>query len=234
METLGSRLYSRRKKLKLTQKELGQKVGVSHVTISQWEKDETSPKGKNLLFLSRVVGCNNEWLLTGKNDQNIDIQEEPAQWIGGIETWDSKTELREDEVEVPFFMDVQLAAGDGAAQVLENHGPKLRFAKSTLKRKGVDPAHAACVKVTGSSMEPVLPDGSTVGIDTAQKTVIDGKMYAIDHDGMLRIKSLYKVPGGGIRLKSYNSVEYPDETYQAADAKNIRIIGRVFWYSVLL
>ncbi|MDP2505408.1 helix-turn-helix transcriptional regulator [Oceanobacter sp. 3_MG-2023] len=209
-------------------------TGATKGSVSQWVNGLSKPSGEKLLALAKALRCDPEWLLTGKNDQNIDIQEEPAQWIGGIETWDSRTELREDEVELPFFTDVQLAAGYGAAQVLENHGPKLRFAKSTLKRKGVDPAHAACVKVTGSSMEPVLPDGSTVGIDTAQKTVIDGKMYAIDHDGMLRIKSLYNVPGGGIRLKSYNSVEYPDETYQAADAKNIRIIGRVFWYSVLI
>ncbi|WP_353247401.1 helix-turn-helix domain-containing protein [Pantoea stewartii] len=40
---LGWRAHSRarRKELRLTQKDLASKVGVSHVSISQWEKDET-------------------------------------------------------------------------------------------------------------------------------------------------------------------------------------------------
>ena len=83
-------------------------------------------------------------------------------------------------------------------------------------------------------MEPVLPHGSTVGVDTSQTNVIDGKMYAINHDGMLRIKTLYKLPGGGLRLRSFNTAEWPDERYEGDDLKQIKVIGKVFWYSVLL
>ena len=83
-------------------------------------------------------------------------------------------------------------------------------------------------------MEPVLPHGSTVGIDTAAIDIIDGKMYAINHDGMLRVKMLYKLPGNGLRLRSYNMDEYPDERYEADSIKHIKVIGKVFWYSVLI
>lgn len=250
MNTLGRRLLTQRKELQLTQKALASKVGVSHVTISQWEKGETTPKGENLLSLGKSLGLSPDWLLTGEGNQkktshlesekpNESIQnrinDDPHLWvIGGINVWDSNTELGEDEVELPFFTEVELSAGHGSNQVKENVGPKLRFAKSTLKRKGIDPTHAACVKVSGNSMEPVLPCGSTIGIDTSQKEIIDGKMYAIDHDGMLRVKTLYRLPGGGMRLKSFNSHEYPDEMYKPHEAKDIRIIGKVFWYSVLL
>ena len=82
-------------------------------------------------------------------------------------------------------------------------------------------------------MEPVLPDGSTVGINTDAKTIVDGKVYALDHDGMLRIKRLYNLPSGGLRIVSYNRDEYPDEILQSYDTKKVRIIGRVFWHSVL-
>ncbi|MNJ74106.1 HTH-type transcriptional regulator PrtR [compost metagenome] len=80
-------------------------------------------------------------------------------------------------------------------------------------------------------MEPVLPDGSTVGINTGQKSVVDGKMYALKHDGQLRVKVLYRLPGGGIRMRSLNNAEHPDESYTPDQMKenDIEIIGRVFW-----
>ncbi len=119
--------------------------------------------------------------------------------------------------------------------MLETGGRKLRFGRRTLQRKGVPPEAAACVPITGNSMEPVLPDGSTAGIDTSATQVQDGKMYAIDHAGQLRVKLLYKLPGGGLRLRSYNAAEHPDERYEGDyTSQNIRVIGKVFWYSVLL
>ena len=152
-----------------------------------------------------------------------------------IEAWDDETPLGPDEVELPFYQEVELSAGKGSEVMLENGGRKLRFGRRSLQRKGVSPELAACVRVAGNSMEPVLPDGSTVGIDTAANQVQDGKMYAIDHAGQLRIKLLYRLPGGGLRIRSYNEHEHPDERYDADyTAENIRIIGKVFWYSVLL
>lgn len=152
-----------------------------------------------------------------------------------IEVWDDETPLGEDEVELPFFKEVELSAGKGSEVMLETNGRKLRFGKRTLKRKSIDPSAAGCVPISGNSMEPVLPDGSTVGVDTANTTVQDGKMYAIDHDGQLRVKLLYRLPGSGLRLRSYNTDEHPDERYEGEYVQNhIRIIGKVFWYSVML
>jgi len=45
---------------------------------------------------------------------------------------------------------------------------------------------------------------------------------------------LYKLPGGGLRLRSYNTDEYPDERLDAEQVKQVKVIGKVFWYSVLL
>jgi len=164
---------------------------------------------------------------TGATEAAFDLQP--------IEVWDDETPLGEDEVEIPFFKEVELSAGKGSQVMLEVHGRKLRFGKRTLSRKNIDPMAAGCVPVTGNSMEPVLPDGSTVGVDTAATAVQDGKMYAIDHDGQLRVKLLYRIPGGGLRLRSYNDAEHPDERYEREYVENhIRVIGKVFWYSVLL
>ena len=151
-----------------------------------------------------------------------------------MDAWGSDTPLREDEVELPLFREVELAAGSGSTQVIENHGAKLRFARSTLRRAGVPAESAACAYVRGNSMEPVMPDGTCVGVNTADRSIKDGEIYAIDHGGLLRVKYLYRRPGGGIRIVSQNSAEHPPEDLTADEvASDVRIIGRVFWWSVL-
>lgn len=156
------------------------------------------------------------------------------EFFGHMDAWDSNTPLNEDEVELPLFREVELAAGSGATQVIENHGAKLRFAKSTLRRAGVPAESAACAFVRGNSMEPVMPDGTCVGVNTADKTIKDGEIYAIDHGGMLRVKYLHRRPGGGIKIVSQNASEHPVEEVTAEEmAANVRVIGRVFWWSVL-
>lgn len=228
---MNERIKQRRKELGLTQPAIAKKIGLTKATVSLWESGSTSPKGENLHALAKALSCPPEYLLYGNKETK---PESNAEWAGGFEVWDSNTPLEEDEVEIPFYMEVELAAGDGILDCREFKGPKLRFTKSTLKRQGVNSDYAACVKVNGNSMEPILPHGSTVGVDTSDTDVIDGKMYAVNHDGMLRIKVLYKLPGGGLRLRSYNTDEYPDERLNAEQVKQIKVIGKVFWYSVLL
>jgi len=234
-KTMGKRISERRKELGLSQGAIADYIGINRVSVSNWEtdgKNGTSPKGANLIALTEILKCTPEWLLNGE-DVTSAPNEPNAEWHAGFELWDSDTPLRDDEVALPFFREVELAAGDGSTFVQENHGYKLRFAKSTLKKSHVDPQNAACVTVAGNSMLPVLRHGTTVGIDTSKKTIIDGEMYAVDHDGMLRVKMLYRLPGGGVRIKSYNNDEFPDEFIQPEKMQDINIIGWVFWWSVL-
>jgi transcriptional regulator with XRE-family HTH domain len=68
-ETFGTRLLRRRKELKLSQAALGKLVQVAHVTISQWERDETQPAGKRLFALSKALQCSPAWLMFGDEDK---------------------------------------------------------------------------------------------------------------------------------------------------------------------
>nr|WP_305882556.1 helix-turn-helix transcriptional regulator [Pseudomonas sp. NFACC05-1] len=159
-----------------------------------------------------------------------------AEYLGPFSVWDDETPLDDDEVYVPFLKEVELSAGSGRTAVEPNLKQKLRFGKNTLRRQNVQPSEAVCVTVNGNSMEPVLPHGSTVGVDQGCTAITDGKMYALNHSGQLRVKTLYRTPGGGIRMRSYNREEHPDEEYSADEMlqKDIIVIGKVFWYSVLL
>lgn len=54
MTSIGERIQARRKAAKMSQPDLGRAVGVSKVSVSQWESGDTSPKGETLLKLARA------------------------------------------------------------------------------------------------------------------------------------------------------------------------------------
>lgn len=247
-EDLKKRVGQNIKRLRLnagikSQAELANLCGwKSQSRVGNYEAGTRAVSAIDAEVLAKVLGVEPTEILYGhlnvtqdpvnipKNETNL---ESNAEWHAGFSLWDNDTPLNADEIALPFYREVELAAGNGSTIVQENNGYKLRFAKSTLKKSNVDPQHAACVTVSGNSMLPVLRHGTTVGIDTSKKQIVDGEMYAIDHNGMLRVKILYRVPGGGIRIRSYNNDEYPDELIRPENFNDIKIIGWVFWWSVL-
>lgn len=68
-ETTGTRIRNRRKELDYTQRSLAQALQISHVSVSQWERDDSEPTGKNLFKLSRILKCSPTWILFGEDDQ---------------------------------------------------------------------------------------------------------------------------------------------------------------------
>lgn len=165
-----------------------------------------------------------------RQERKSGINEKRKEYMIPLSAWDDDTPLDDDEVARPCFTEVEASAGAGKTVVQENHGPKIRFSRRTLSKCGVLEDNAYGIKVSGNSMMPVLPHGATIGVDVGNKSIVDGEMYAIDHDGMLRVKMLYRVPGNQVRLASFNREEYKDET---VSMNEVKVIGRVFWYSVL-
>lgn len=62
---IGERIRDLRKKYKMTQAEVARKINVSSPTITQWENNQTSPKGDNLLKLAHVLSVSPDWLVNG-------------------------------------------------------------------------------------------------------------------------------------------------------------------------
>ena len=227
MNTLGNNINRRLKELDMKQNALAEKAGVSHVLISRLISGKVQSSSK-IADIARALNTTVDALL-GRVEANYSNT-----GLSPVVDWDSSTPLASDEVELPLFREVQLSAGAGSSFIQENHGAKLRFAKSTLSRAGVVPANAACCYINGDSMQPILPNGATVAVDTDQKAIIDGALYAVDHGGLLRVKQLYRLPHGAIKIRSFNRDEYPDEVITPENEDDFRIIGKVFWYGVLL
>lgn len=54
--TLGQRISLYRKKLNISQEELGARLGVSRQAVSKWETDLSAPDLNNLIGLARELG----------------------------------------------------------------------------------------------------------------------------------------------------------------------------------
>lgn len=82
MKTLGTRIRARRKELKLTQIEVGKKVGVSDATIGYWEKDVHEPTGTHLHALARTLKIDIDELL----QDTYRVREKPAPYAAALLT----------------------------------------------------------------------------------------------------------------------------------------------------
>lgn len=235
MSTLAQRLKQARKEAGLTQRTLAEAVGVKQPVISQLENGENQ-QSVHIAKIAHICGVSALWLSEGeglKYPPPAPAPESNAEIIGMMSPWDGGTPLHPDEVAIPLYKEVEMAAGQGATEVMEVPGRLLRFAKSTLREAGVLESNAACATIRGRSMERLIMDGATIGIDKGSTQIEDGEIYAFDHDGMLRVKYLYRMPGGGLRIRSENDEEYPDEFLTAEEAATIHILGWVFWWSTV-
>ena len=151
-----------------------------------------------------------------------------------LQLCDEESPLHE-EVEVPLLKEIELDDGSGHTTVRAQGTFKLGVTKKSLEDMGIQIEDVVCIEVSGNSMEPVIPDGGKAGVDRGRATVKDGDMFALLHNGQLRVKMLYRMPRGGLRMRSFNREEHPDEEYPADQLRDeqIEILGRIFWYSVI-
>lgn len=240
MKTFADRLNHAMHLAQMTNARLAEAVGMSQPSIWKLVSGRAVTTRK-LVEIANALNVRPEWLSTGQGPmQSEHLSRKPTKesevppesdW-GKIESWDGNTPLRDDEVEVPFLKDIEFACGDGRVNDEDYNGFMLRFSKSTLRRVGAnsDGSGVICFPAAGDSMEPVIPDGTTVAVNTNDKRIVDGKIYAINEDGWKRIKQLYRTGPETVSVRSFNTAHPPEDK----TLDKFEVIGRVFWYSVLL
>ena len=72
---IGKRISNLRKKKKITQLELANKLFITDKTVSSWESGRTEPSLDILINLSEVLDCNVGYLIYGDTTKN-DIETE--------------------------------------------------------------------------------------------------------------------------------------------------------------
>lgn len=156
--------------------------------------------------------------------------EEPRAAYGmePILAWEHPDDLPPGEFVMVPRLDVHLSAGGGREQVeieLVKENPQA-FRTEWIRQQRLKPGKLAAMRASGESMEPTIHDGDSLLVDTSQTQVTDGKVYALWYDGGERVKRLFRLPGGGLRIKSdnpgFDSIELPPDSRE-----HVRIIGRV-------
>lgn len=133
------RLKQARKHARLTQTELGTAVGIDQTSISDLERGK-SQSTSFIAEIAKACGVDALWLATGQGAMHsysvgskhagdqLELAERAAPYapkpesnavmIGMMSAWDSDTPLHDDEVAIPFYKEVEMAAGSGATEVV--------------------------------------------------------------------------------------------------------------------
>jgi phage repressor protein C with HTH and peptisase S24 domain len=78
-------------------------------------------------------------------------------------------------------------------------------------------------------MEPELKDGDTVLIDTSQKEILAGSIYAVGIDDTIMVKRLEKHPGKLVLMS--DNKDYETIYLSQSEMDSVRIIGKIVWIS---
>jgi phage repressor protein C with HTH and peptisase S24 domain len=94
-----------------------------------------------------------------------------------------------------------------------------------LKKKGLKAENLICFEVEGSGMLGTINEGDYAIIDTKQKEIFDGSIYALYIGNKIRIKRLFK-NFDEIIVRSDNPI-FPEKKLLSEEESHLQIIGKV-------
>lgn len=151
---------------------------------------------------------------------------------GNVIAWSSEEDLPADPERVWIDRyDYHFSAGDGLLQWEVRQKNALPFNLSFFKSKGAKPENCKLLVARGDSMEPYLFDRDVFMVDTTDKNIRDGEIYAVHFEDEALVKQIFKLPGRGIILHSFNNHKYPDREIPADMMEWVQIVGRVIYRS---
>lgn len=192
----------------LKQGELAEKLGVTPQSISNWEHGRAQPSVKNSKDIARILGVPVDAL----------ISDEPLP-DGAIKV------IVEDEAEVPVYGSI--AAGVPIEMIPIE---EVVTVSGDVKRHW---PNSFFLKVKGTSMDRILPDGCLALIDPCDEVDRSGQPYAVCVNGYEATIKRVNVLANGFELDpdstdpTYKPVIYD---YGEDGTEEITIIGRVVWY----
>ncbi|AMQ45137.1 repressor [Aeromonas veronii] len=212
---VSDRIKSARKKTGLSQDELSVFVGVSRAAISQWERGETTPRGKYLGDLATALGVTVEWLLTGSPSQPVEV---------GSKTAFSNTEpaVIPSGRRIPILSYVQ--AGHWRDMCDQAFGVD---GNTEFVLAGIDVGeHAFGLWLRGNSMAPIFNEGDLVIIDPDESPRPGDYVIAKNGSEEATFKK-YRPRGIGLDGKEVFELVPLNEDYPTlySDRQHIEIIG---------
>lgn len=206
LKTMGRRMESRRREMKMTMAELGNRVGVAASTIQRYEAGRIArPKYPVICAIASALGVSAKDL-TGEAAGKPDI---PA----NVFPVDMSSMAK-----VPVVGKVAAGLACYADEYLEGY----EMTPSEMIRSGYDYVY---LHVRGDSMQPLILENDLVLV-RCQDTV-DSGTYAVviidGEDGVVKKVYMYR---NRIELISENPY-YPPRVFRGEECSRVRIFGRV-------
>lgn len=210
-----------RKKLKMTQSEMGEKLNKTYHMIQNYETGRRAITDGVLLNLQEKFNVNIEWMRTGEGSMFLPEKKESAVFNTdkGLLTF-PKEKDKLDYVEIPAYLDVKASAGTGAFVGMEV-SKMIPVSKDIIKN-----AYGLVIlAVAGDSMEPAILNKDKIIIDTNDKyTLKKNKIYVIRKDNELYIKR-YNDCNSNMCIFTSDNTKYPSIILDKND--NSAVIGRL-------
>ena len=223
---VGERIHILRRRLKLSQQELAEKLGFGKraTTISDWERGKVYPRLSVLQKLIELFNVNPTWLLTGQGEMFLSEQQSKAE--------EEKQALQDSEESVRKFLaehpqtiplrpipviNLQVPAGFPEMPLQEEQIIDYLY----LPLNDI-PRRAIAVQVKGESMSPTIRDGDIVVFEPVPVNIYSGDIVIVRNEwGELMLKR-YREKDGEVFLTSDNP-EYPT----VKPNENFRVVGKV-------
>lgn len=234
MNTIGDRIQFVLNSKKISRQELADKLGVSTMAVGNLIRNEV--KKPRIFDIATALDVEFDWLqsgegvmISGKNTFNNSP-------ISNSVTHSPNSERaikRESEIEHYHridYLDVRVAAG-----LVENSNfdyPEVikqiwLSDDGLLELVGRRSANGLnIINVPTDSMEPTIPKGALVVIDTKVNAYIGDGVYAFSVDGNLFIKRIQKLMKGGYKIISDNKERYEPEEINDEYLNNATFVGK--------
>ena len=199
--------------------------------VQQTLLDAAAAQGETLAGLSRLIGRNAAYLQqfvhrgTPRRLAERD-RERLARYLGLEEAaLGGPTRAAPMVIAVPRLAALA-AAGPGALNDDDRVVETLPFDADQLRRLGVRDGAASLVTARGTSMEPLIHDGDTILVDTADRRVAAAPaLFVLRLDGAVLVKRLSR-RDGAIAIASDNPAAPPIASRPPGE---VEVIGRVAW-----
>ena len=225
---IGERLAQARKRAGLAQVELAAAMGSRYdqSVISAVEHGRSALRFDGLVRAARELKVSTDYLFGLTDDPTPADQRNgamtarepsPAYALNG-----EATPVRHIEL-----VELAAAAGSGAEVYDETVVSRLAFRHDWLTQRGIDPRHCHVISVQGDSMEPTLPDGSSILVDRNRREPQEDRIFVLRTEDGLVVKRLARDARGSWQLVSENA-DHPTVPllYGAEFIGEVRWMGR--------
>ncbi|WP_117091184.1 S24 family peptidase [Klebsiella pneumoniae] len=215
--TLAERLREARKAASMTQKTLGDAVGVSQAAIQKIETGRAAQTTK-LLDIAKALRVRPEWLSSGTGAMRADGED------------DKKPSLINHDVFRVDILDLAVSAGPGIVNqefVEILHSVEYAPAEARHMFDGRKAENIRIINVRGDSMSGTIEPGDLLFVDISVKSFDGDGIYAFLYDDTAHVKRLQK-------MKDKLLVISDNKSYAAWDPIEKDEMNRVFVFGKVI